>query len=82
MKNSVKEKIEEIISKWNEADYIQKNYVMSNTQKYLKDTDYIIIKIQEYSLLNKEIDNDYTEILQEREYCRKILRSISDDELE
>lgn len=76
MEDSIKEKIEEILSKWEDADGIEKDYVIRNTQRYLKDTDYIIIKIQEYTMLNKEIDNDYTEILQEREYCREILRKL------
>lgn len=76
MNQEIKEKIEEILSKWEEADWIQKDYVTRNTQKYLKDTDYIIIKIQEYAMLGKEIDNDYTEVLQEREYCREILRKL------
>lgn len=76
MDQLIKEKIEEILSKWDEADNIQKDYVIRNTQKYLKDTDYVIIKIQEYVLLNKPIDNDYAEILQEREWCRNILRKL------
>lgn len=76
MDDSIKEKIEEILSKWEDANNIEKDYVIRNTQRYLRDTDYIIIKIQEYTLLNKPIDNDYTEILQEREYCREILRKL------
>lgn len=76
MNDSIKEKIEEILSKWEDADGIEKDYVLRNAQRYLKETDYIIIKIQEYSMLNKEIDNDYTEILQEREYCRNVLRKL------
>ena len=76
MESSVKEKIEEILSHWEDADGIQKDYVIRNTQKYLRDTDYAIIKIQEYTMLNKEIDNDYTEVLQNREYCREILRKL------
>lgn len=76
MNDSIKEKIEEILSKWEDADNIEKDYVIRNTQRYLKETDYIIIKIQEYSMLNKEIGNDYTETLQEREYCREILRKL------
>lgn len=76
MEISVKEKIEEIISHWEEADGIQKDYVIRNTKRFLNDTDYIIIKIQEYSILNKKIDNDYTEVLKNREYCREILRNL------
>lgn len=45
-------------------------------KKYLSDTDYVIIKIQEYTLLNKEVDNDYTEILEKREEARNVLREL------
>lgn len=76
MEDNLKEKIEEILLKWEDADVIEKDYVIINTQRYLKDTDYIIIKIQEYTMLGKEIDNDYTEVLQERERCREILRKL------
>lgn len=44
-------------------------------EQYLKDTDYVVIKMQEYSLLGKEVDNDYKDILQKREECREILRT-------
>lgn len=44
-------------------------------QKYLKDTDYIIIKIMEYQMLNKVVDNNYGEILKKREEARNFLRN-------
>lgn len=44
-------------------------------QKYLKDTDYVIIKMMEYQMLNKTIDNDYGEILKKREEARIFLRN-------
>lgn len=44
-------------------------------QKYLKDTDYVIIKIMEYQMLNKVVDNDYREILKKREEARNFLRN-------
>ena len=44
-------------------------------QRYLDDTDYIIIKMMEYQMLNKTVDNDYTEILQKREEARIFLRN-------
>lgn len=44
-------------------------------QRYLDDTDYIIIKMMEYQMLNKTVDNDYTEILQKREKARIFLRN-------
>lgn len=43
-------------------------------QKYLNDTDYIVIKMVEYQMLNKSVDNDYTEIFKKREEARDFLR--------
>ena len=45
-------------------------------QKYLNDTDYIIIKIKEYEMLDKQVEEDYTEILEKREEARKFLREL------
>ena len=41
---------------------------------YLANTDYISNKIIEYQVLNKELDNDYTEILLKREEARQVIR--------
>lgn len=42
---------------------------------YLASTDYVVIKMQEYALVGKEVDNDYKEILKKREECREVLRN-------
>lgn len=48
------------------------NKVMA--EQYLNDTDYIANKIIEYQVLNKELDNDYTDILIKREEAREVIR--------
>lgn len=53
-----------------------KAYEKFMAEKYLKDTDYVIIKIQEYQITGQQVDNDYTETLQKREEARNILRSL------
>ena len=50
----------------------QKKYV--EAQRYLQDTDYIANKIIEYQVLNKELDNDYTDVLIKREEARQVIR--------
>ena len=47
---------------------------LNEAKQYLKDTDYVIIKMQEYMLQGKELDNDYIGILKEREDARNIIR--------
>lgn len=48
------------------------NKVMA--EQYLQDTDYIANKIIEYQVLNKELDNDYTDVLIKREEARQVIR--------
>lgn len=50
----------------------QKKYVES--QQYLQNTDYISNKIIEYQVLNKKLDNDYTDVLIKREEAREVIR--------
>lgn len=47
---------------------------INNARSYLLDTDYIANKIIEYQFLNKELDNDYTDILNKREEAREVIR--------
>ena len=47
---------------------------LNEARRYLADTDYVIIKIQEYNYSGKEIDKDYTEILKKREMAREKIR--------
>lgn len=45
-----------------------------NAINFLNSTDYIANKIIEYQVLNKELDNDYTDILIKREEARQVIR--------
>lgn len=54
-----------------EAERISKT---NNARGYLLDTDYIANKIIEYQFLNKELDKDYTDILNKREEARDVIR--------
>lgn len=49
------------------------NKVMA--EQYLQNTDYIANKIIEYQVLNKELDNDYTDVLIKREEAREVIRN-------
>lgn len=55
---------------------MEKQRSIYKARKYLEDTDYVIIKIQEYQITGQQVDNDYTETLQKREEARNILRSL------
>lgn len=48
------------------------NKVMA--ERYLNSTDYIANKMVEYQFLGKEMDKDYTEILNKREEAREVIR--------
>lgn len=45
-----------------------------NAINFLNSTDYIANKIIEYQVLNKELDNDYTDVLIKREEARQVIR--------
>lgn len=49
-------------------------YNKAMAEQYLQDTDYIANKIIEYQVLNKELDNDYTDVLIKREEARQVIR--------
>ena len=49
-------------------------YNKVRAEQYLQDTDYIANKIIEYHVLNKELDNDYTDVLIKREEARQVIR--------
>ena len=54
----------------------EKQQQIQKAQDYLNNTDYVVIKMQEYAMLNKEVDNNYTDLLKKREECREILRKL------
>ena len=47
---------------------------VQEAKKYLQDTDYVVIKMNEYSATGQALDNDYAEVLAEREEARKLIR--------
>ncbi len=50
-----------------------------NAYNYLATTDYVANKIIEYQFMNKQIDEDYTEILSKREEAREIIRKFKEN---
>ena len=76
MSKYTEEQIEKILETYSSIEEFEKQTAIREAKQYLLDTDYVIIKIQEYNLLNKPIDNDYTEILSEREKARNVLRGL------
>ena len=57
----------------NDEEY-EKALNYKNSKLYLEKTDYIANKIIEYQVLNKELDNDYTDVLIKREEARQVIR--------
>lgn len=57
-----------------ELKEIESKKLVSEAQQYLQNTDYIANKIIEYQVLNKELDNDYTDVLIKREEARQVIR--------
>lgn len=76
MSKYTEEQIENILKIYPSVEEMEKQTAIREARQYLQDTDYVIIKIQEYTLLNKEVDNDYTEILEKREEARNVLREL------
>lgn len=71
-----KEQMENILSIYSSVEEMEEEYAKRKAEEYLKNTDYIVIKAQEYKMLNKENNEDYSEIFKKREECREILRKI------
>lgn len=73
--NWTEEQKQNILRHYNSIEEYEKISKMREAEQYLKDTDYVVIKMQEYAITNKKVDNNYTDILQKREECREILRT-------
>lgn len=76
MSKYTEEQIANILKIYPSVEEMEKQTSIREARQYLQDTDYVIIKIQEYNLLNKGVDNDYTEILEKREEARNVLREL------
>lgn len=73
--NWTEEQKQNILLHYNSIEEYEKISKMREAEQYLKDTDYVVIKMQEYAITGQKIDNDYNDILQKREECREILRT-------
>lgn len=65
-----------MIQMYGSIEEYEKQQQIQKAQDYLNNTDYVVIKMQEYAMLNKEVDNNYTDLLKKREECREILRKL------
>lgn len=70
------EQINNILKIYSSVEEMERQTAIRQAKQYLADTDYIIIKMQEYAISGEQIDNDYTEILQKREEARNVLREL------
>lgn len=70
------EQVKNILQIYPSVEEMERQTAIREAKKYLADTDYIIIKIQEYSITGQTVDNNYTEILQKREEARNVLREL------
>ena len=76
MSKYTEEQLANILKIYPSVEEMERQTAIREARQYLLDTDYVVIKIQEYTLLNKQIDNDYTEILEKREEARNVLREL------
>lgn len=73
------EQIKIITSIYDSVEEMERVYAIREAQEYLQNTDYIIIKMQEYQMTGKEMTDDYSEILRKREECREVLRKYNNN---
>lgn len=76
MSKYTEKQIKNILKFYPSVEEMERQTAIREAKQYLLDTDYVVIKIQEYTLLDKPIDNDYTEILEKREEARNVLREL------
>ena len=71
-----------ILRHYNSIEEYENTKAKKEAQKYLNDTDYILIKAYEYLLANRELDKDYSEVFQKREDARNIIRTLDNSNKE
>lgn len=76
------EQKENILRHYNSIEEYERITAEREAQKYLNDTDYIVIKAYEYQMTGAELDKDYTEVFNKREEARNILRKNEEEEYE
>ena len=73
------EQKENILRHYNSIEEYEKIEAKRQAEKYLNDTDYIVIKAYEYTITGQELDKNYNEIFQKREEARNVLRQLESD---
>lgn len=74
------EQKENILRHYESIEEYEKIETKRQAEKYLADTDYIVIKAYEYQMTGAELDKDYTDIFNKREEARNVLREIRKEE--
>ena len=72
------EQISNILNIYSSVEEMERITALREAQNYLTNTDYIIIKMQEYQLTGQELNEDYTDILKKREEAREVLRRLKE----
>ena len=70
------EQINNILKIYSSVEEMERLTAIRQAKQYLAETDYVVIKIQEYAITGEQVDNDYTKILQKREEARNVLREL------
>lgn len=60
-------------------DY-EKKAALDEAQKYLDDTDYVVVKAYEYKITGTELDQDYSDVFAKREEARETIRRLKNAE--
>lgn len=76
MNKYTEEQIENILRMYPSVEEMERLTAIRDARQYLADTDYVVIKMQEYALLGETVDNDYSDILRKREEARNVLRNL------
>ena len=70
------EQKEAILDHYPSIEEYERLTAIKEAKEYLANTDYIVIKAYEYAMTGEELDKDYTDIFEEREKMRNVLRNI------
>lgn len=69
-----------ILRHYNSIEEYEKIAVRREAEKYLADTDYILIKLFEYTLTGKASLTDYKDVFKKREEAREKIRGLEKTE--
>lgn len=71
-----------ILSHYSSIEEYERTEAKRQAERYLADTDYIVIKAYEYAMTGGELDQDYTDIFNKREEARNVLRNLEKSVIE